>query len=269
MTALPKWYELALAEQGVERGELDQNTRLPSNPKVLAYFKDAGHPEVHQDATSWCDVFVGAMFARAGIKPSSSMMARSYLDWGVRLAEPRQGCLVIFSRGGPGSGEGHVTFFDHWAQTGIMVCLGGNQGTPSRVCFEDFGTEHVLGYRWPAMEWKPQMPETIAPAPAMPIAPPAVTNLVTTIAAGAIRHGLTIAGGYLVAQGLTDAATATSIEAGLTNVLIGMISIVAGLGWSIVQKIITHYTSKLARAVSVRANPTWAPVPIVVNPPTG
>ena len=114
------------------------------------------------------------------------------------------------------------------------------------------------------------MPETIAAqAPALPVVPPAVTNLVTTIAGGAIRHGLTIAGGYLVAQGLTDAATATSIEAGLTNVLIGMISIVAGLGWSIVQKIVAHYTSKLARAVSVRANPTWAPVPIVVNPPTG
>ena len=34
-----------------------------NNPKVLAYFKDAGHPEVSTDETAWCAAFVGAMLA--------------------------------------------------------------------------------------------------------------------------------------------------------------------------------------------------------------
>ena len=53
-------YELAKSEVGtMEWAE-------GSNPKVVAYYRDAGFPEVKDDAVAWCAAFVGAMIKRAG-----------------------------------------------------------------------------------------------------------------------------------------------------------------------------------------------------------
>ena len=135
-----KWYELALAERGVKEAPGAAN-----NPTVRAYYKDAGHPEVAHDSVPWCAAFVGAMLARAGIEPSGSLAARSYLSWGRRLERPRQGCIVVFKRGNA-SWQGHVTFFDH-EESRLLVCIGGNQS--DRVCFAPYPKSRVLGYRWP------------------------------------------------------------------------------------------------------------------------
>jgi uncharacterized protein (TIGR02594 family) len=138
--ALPKWYELALAERGVKEaaGPAD-------NPTVQGYYRDAGHPEVKHDAVPWCAAFVGAMLARAGIKPSGELAARSYLSWGRKLAAPRRGCVVVLRRGGS-SWQGHVTFFER-EEGAKLVCLGGNQS--DSVCFATYPKSKVLGYRWP------------------------------------------------------------------------------------------------------------------------
>lgn len=50
------------------------------NSAILAFYKDAGHPEVAHDETPWCAAFVGAMLQRCGIAASGSLMARSYLN---------------------------------------------------------------------------------------------------------------------------------------------------------------------------------------------
>lgn len=138
---LPKWYELALAERGVTEAE-----GAADNPKVQAYYRDAGHPEVKHDAVPWCAAFVGAMLKRAGIEPSGELSARSYLTWGKKLATPRQGCIVVLRRGNSGW-QGHVTFLDR-EEGSKLVCLGGNQS--DRVCFATYPKSKVLGYRWPA-----------------------------------------------------------------------------------------------------------------------
>mgnify|MGYP003498752797 FL=1 len=137
---LPNWYELALAERGVKEAPGEAN-----NPVVQAYYKDAGHPEVRHDKVPWCAAFVGAMLKRAGIKPSGSLAALSYLDWGKKLSEPKQGCVVIMRRGNS-SWQGHVAFYEKDAGVRI-VCLGGNQS--DRVSFASYPKSKVLGYRWP------------------------------------------------------------------------------------------------------------------------
>lgn len=113
-------YELAQKEIGtVEWAKGD-------NPKVIQYFKDAGHPEVSTDATAWCAAFVGAMLARSGVKPTGKLNARSYLDWGVPVdrKDAKPGDVVIFERGT--GWQGHVGFFvkDEGA---LIKTLGGNQ----------------------------------------------------------------------------------------------------------------------------------------------
>ena len=138
---VPEWYTLALAERGVV---------AHNNPKVLAYYRDAGFEGVEHDSVPWCAAFVGAMLVRAGVEPSGSLMARSYLKWGHGLKSPKRGCIVVFSRSGS-TFLGHVTFFDKEMLGGASIrCLGGNQS--HRVSYATYPKSRVLGYRWPNRE---------------------------------------------------------------------------------------------------------------------
>lgn len=116
-----KAYELAKAEIGTVEW------KQGSNPKVVAYFKDAGHPEVSDDATAWCAAFVGAMLERSGVKGTGTLLARSYLEWGesVERADAKEGDIVILKRGNS-NWQGHVGFLVKDNGTTITL-LGGNQ----------------------------------------------------------------------------------------------------------------------------------------------
>jgi uncharacterized protein (TIGR02594 family) len=138
---LPPWYELALAERGVKEAPGGAN-----NPAVQAYYKDSGHAEIKHDSVPWCAAFVGAMLKRAGLKPSGSLLARSYLAWGKKLAQPKRGAIVVLSRGSS-SWQGHVAFFER-EEKGRIFCLGGNQS--DRVSLASYPKSRLLGYRWPA-----------------------------------------------------------------------------------------------------------------------
>ena len=51
-------YELAKAEVGTVEWKDGHN------PKVVAYFRDAGHPQVKDDETAWCASFPTRKLAR-------------------------------------------------------------------------------------------------------------------------------------------------------------------------------------------------------------
>ncbi|PWG16146.1 TIGR02594 family protein [Salibaculum griseiflavum] len=113
-------YETAKADEGVwEWAEGD-------NPRILAYYKDAGVPQT-RDEVPWCAAFVGAVLARCGVQGTGSLLARSYESWGraIQLEEARPGDVVVLSRGQPW--QGHVAFFDS-AESDVVRLLGGNQG---------------------------------------------------------------------------------------------------------------------------------------------
>jgi len=116
-----------------------------SNPKVLAYYADAGHAWVKDDSVAWCAAFVGAMLKRAGVKGTSELTARSYLNWGVPvdLANAQPGDIVIFKRGNS-SWQGHVGFFVN--QSGDLIkVLGGNQSDSVRE--SNYSKAALLGVR--------------------------------------------------------------------------------------------------------------------------
>jgi uncharacterized protein (TIGR02594 family) len=116
------------------------------NPTVQAYYRDAGHPEVKHDAVPWCAAFVGAMLKRAGIKPSGSLLARSYLQWGKKLDKPAVGAIIVLQRGGS-TFLGHVGFV---VDPAAHIMLGGNQS--DRVSIQRYDPRKVLSYRWPEEE---------------------------------------------------------------------------------------------------------------------
>lgn len=96
------------------------------------------------DATPWCGTFVAACLRESGIEiPKHWYRARAYLDWGVPLAAPCMGCIVVYARGA----SGHVGFIVGRDSRGNLMTLGGNQG--NKVSIAPFVPSRVLGYRWP------------------------------------------------------------------------------------------------------------------------
>jgi uncharacterized protein (TIGR02594 family) len=116
-----------------------------NNPRIVTMYRDAGAASVTDDETAWCAAYVGACLSRVGIKPSGSLMARSYLGWGETISVGRPGAIAVFSRGGDPT-FGHVAFWLGETARSIVV-LGGNQG--DAVTVQAFPRERLLGLRWP------------------------------------------------------------------------------------------------------------------------
>lgn len=154
------WLILAAGELGVKEGKGGLN-----NPRVVKLFADAGFAGIKQDSVAWCAAAVGAMLARANIKPSGSLAARSYEGWGVGLAAPVLGCIATKKRGNS-TWQGHVGFVVGANKTHIFL-LGGNQGDAWSVA--QFPRGEFTSFRWPANTPIPtdyNLPSTIAGAKA-------------------------------------------------------------------------------------------------------
>jgi len=137
----PKWLAAAWAELGQH-----EVSGPATNPRIRQFFADAGHPAVEHDEVAWCAAFLGACLERSGNASTQSLLARSYLDWGLSLDEARLGAVAVLSRG-PDPALGHVGFIV--GETGAhLVLLGGNQS--GAVTVEAFEQSRLLGLRWPA-----------------------------------------------------------------------------------------------------------------------
>ncbi len=143
-TTEPKWLTLARSELHTKEAPGDAD-----NPKIVQYYADAGHPEVKHDATAWCSAALSSWLKRSGIKPSGSLMAKSYLTFGSALTAPQVGCIAVLWRGSPNASTGHVGLVTSWTPTEVSI-LGGNQGETGEVSIETFPRYRVLAWRWPA-----------------------------------------------------------------------------------------------------------------------
>lgn len=136
------WMDAAWSHVGVR-----ETKGKAATPAIVAMYADAGHAEVTSDEVPWCAAFVGSCLKGAGLPNTGSLLARSYLDYGTKLDEPKVGCIAIFKRGAPPSG--HVAFVTGWGSGNIRV-LGGNQG--DAVSEANYRESDVLGYRWPPVK---------------------------------------------------------------------------------------------------------------------
>jgi uncharacterized protein (TIGR02594 family) len=132
--------EIARRELGV--------TEVPgkaSNQRILEYHK---HTRLlaQMDEVNWCSAFANFVMETAGYVGTRSPLARSWLDWGVKIEQPSFGCIVVLKRGYL-SWQGHVGFLERTVGTDRLRILGGNQG--NRVSVGTFRRADVLGYRLP------------------------------------------------------------------------------------------------------------------------
>lgn len=138
---MPAWLDVAEQELGQCEiaGEQD-------NPRILEYYAKAGFPEIKHDETAWCAAFANFCLAESGLPTTGSLMARSFLGYGKKIAQPEKGCIVVLKRGKDPS-QGHVGFWSH-EKDGRVFLLGGNQG--DKVSVASFSKANVLDYRMPS-----------------------------------------------------------------------------------------------------------------------
>lgn len=141
------WMDVALGDLALDWDEIPGEK---SNPKVSEAFDVCGY-KGWGDETAWCGVYVGSRLRICGYMiPSKCAWARNYTEkikeYGVRLKEPKWGCVVNVERGSRG-GTSHVGFLVGWDDESVRI-LGGNQSdnvTDSLVV----PRSSVLSYNWP------------------------------------------------------------------------------------------------------------------------
>ncbi len=112
------------------------------NQHVVAWLTAVGIQHA-TDEIPWCSAFVNACHREAGIAGTGKANARSWEHWGVALAKPEFGCVVVFNRP-PEPANGHVAFYVGETHDSVW-CLGGNQG--NEVSIAKYPKTRLLGYR--------------------------------------------------------------------------------------------------------------------------
>ena len=130
---------IAQAEIGVHETPGPESTK-----RILEYLSTVGI-SMNSDEIAWCSAFTNWVVIQAGGKGTNNAMARSWLNWGVKIDNPFPGCITVLKRGNPPSG--HVGIFKYRRSPGGWVQLvGGNQSDAVKLSF--FQESDVLGYRW-------------------------------------------------------------------------------------------------------------------------
>lgn len=111
---------------------------------VREYLANGGQ-NLDPTTTAWCAAFVNATLAQAGMGGTGSLAARSFLDWGEEVTQPKRGDVVVLTRGDPNGAQGHVGFFDGYDENGDVKVLGGNQKNSVNV--STYSAGRVLGFR--------------------------------------------------------------------------------------------------------------------------
>jgi uncharacterized protein (TIGR02594 family) len=117
-----------------------------SNPWITALWATAKWLGVDDSKVPWCGAFVAHCIKSAGLPlPKHWYRAKDWLNWGVPLTKPTEGCIVVFER----QGGGHVGFVVGVDKAGNLMVLGGNQRDAVNIL--PFGLDRNPQYRWPAL----------------------------------------------------------------------------------------------------------------------
>jgi len=132
---------IALSQYGVT-----ETIGSEHNHVVLNYFKEIGHSWVTTDETAWCSSFINWVAFKANVERSNKLTARSWLNVGTDIKQPKLNDLVIFWRHKKSSWKGHVGFFIAYTEDKKYIyVLGGNQN--NQVNIKKYPAYRLLGFR--------------------------------------------------------------------------------------------------------------------------
>jgi uncharacterized protein (TIGR02594 family) len=155
MTTTPKWLQVMRTLTGTT-----ETPGSASNPVIMnmvdtvakAYSEMADYCKGYtDDSVPWCGLCVAYCMTKAGIRPVFGptdtdrwMWAQAWdrSDFGITIAQPRHGCVVVMER----EGGGHVCLFEHM-DGDELVCRGGNQS--DQVKLSNYDLDTVISFVWP------------------------------------------------------------------------------------------------------------------------
>jgi uncharacterized protein (TIGR02594 family) len=144
------WMQIAEDELGIHEDGLPGS----HNQRILAYHQTTTL-RATTDETPWCAAFVNWVMIKAGYRGTNNALARSWLDWGQTLDQPREGAITIIKKKGAtidqatGSTTGFHVGFCVSATLTLIRLLGGNQGDQVKYSNFSLNSWEVHGYRWP------------------------------------------------------------------------------------------------------------------------
>lgn len=116
------------------------------NERIVTYAQDSNFSWITDDETPWCSTFLNWVAIEAGLTPSKSASARSWLSVGFEISKPEPGDIVVFWREHINSHFGHVGIYLGYSKDASRVyVLGGNQG--DTVSISAYPADRVLGFR--------------------------------------------------------------------------------------------------------------------------
>jgi uncharacterized protein (TIGR02594 family) len=92
-------------------------------------------------ASLWCADFMNLVLRKSGVPATGSRAARSYLQYGHKIDEPRVGAIAIFSRG---RNSGHVGIVRGTDGNGNPIIVSGNHG--NKVAEATYPKSRVIAY---------------------------------------------------------------------------------------------------------------------------
>jgi uncharacterized protein (TIGR02594 family) len=146
------WFNSSSTQKTInEASKLEGLNTRKDREAIKTYLKASNNKETPVDPvrTPWCAAFANAVLRRTGYEGTDSLMARSFLTYGIKTKNPKEGDIVVLKRG-KGSVIGHVGFFNGYEWEGDQLyvkVLGGNQNKSVNVAY--FPVNYVLDYRRP------------------------------------------------------------------------------------------------------------------------
>ena len=115
--------------------------------ELKTYFAKKLDQSVDPARIPWCAAWANAVLAEAGVEGTDSLMARSFLQWGLPTARPKEGDVVVLTRG-RNRLAGHVGFYVGTVERDgkrYIAVLGGNQRKSVNITY--YSVDRVISYR--------------------------------------------------------------------------------------------------------------------------
>lgn len=114
---------------------------------LIKLLSEGNEKRIDPSRIPWCAAFANAILSQAGYEGTGSLLARSFLGYGIPTTYPAEGDIAVFSRG-RNQVAGHVGFYvGEETVEGVkyIKVLGGNQRKGVSVAYYPAG--RLLGYR--------------------------------------------------------------------------------------------------------------------------
>jgi uncharacterized protein (TIGR02594 family) len=123
---------------------------------VIVSFFDQIADRIRDDETPWCSAFMNHVHLATGYKYTGALTARSWLNYGDEIDNPKPGDIVVLWRDSPTSWKGHVGFFLRYnASKSKILVYGGNQNNKLAPAW--YSASRLLGYRTSVYDYDCEM----------------------------------------------------------------------------------------------------------------